>query len=459
MDLYSQIADSPVFGVVSGFAAEWKPYTNPKTGKSGWISSGGKVSYTAPKQSAPSPDKKAIKAAAKDVVGSVTQSIQAGQAPDPAHVAALPDHLAKLTVKELAEVKKSLTVKGGKNKAEIVAKLHAAAQAKAGSAPVSPPPAPPPAPPEVKAAAEVANEKPDPNAAAPKPKVPAGPTDKADIETHVKKYLEKTGKTIDQALAEPGKVVGTLKSKGYLTPDVTVWETNYALQNLKTQQANKLLPPQFAKGGAKNQPNHAVPVEARPKLTTAEQVAVQSYTGSMYRPLNTQLRKTGEPPPEFIEKFDALQSAFAKAKKLDPPVNVVRGMTLTPKEKAAFMGPVESALASGNPVELHGFVSTSVTDKPISLFKGNVSLAIEATHGLDALPYTHYPHEKELILNHLSRFKVNAVHKDPNGNVTVRLTQIHPDDWEGAGPVETKPKKPSKKLIDAAKKATQEATP
>ena len=93
-----------------------------------------------------------------------------------------------------------------------------------------------------------------------------------------------------------------------------------------TEQTDKLLPPMFAKGGANNKSNKDLPEQSRPKLTKAEAVAVQKYTGSAFSDLNDRLR-TGQKLSKNQEKLnDDLAEAFSKTQPFATPVTVHRGL-------------------------------------------------------------------------------------------------------------------------------------
>jgi hypothetical protein len=58
-------------------------------------------------------------------------------------------------------------------------------------------------------------------------------------------------------------------------------------------------------------------------------------------------------------------------------------------------------------------------------FRGNVTLKINAVHGLDMKPHSQLPTEEEFLLPHGSRFKVKAVTKKGDG-YHVELDQLPP---------------------------------
>jgi hypothetical protein len=340
--------------------------------------------------------------------------------PGKADLAALADHLKDLTVPELQAVVKAqgMWAPAGGAKQKKIDKILSHLKAKQWAASVAP-----------AASTGAAGVAAAPVAA----KKPAGKADKADVEAHVAGYLKKTNKTAGQLIAsgEFSKVAAALKGLGYLDSSVGHFEVKYALDNLEAQQTEALLPPKFAKGGAANKPNKDLPNESRPKLETAEAVAAQKYTSSAYAPINSQLRTSDSVPKQYEKTHEELQKAFAKAKPFPAPVTVKRGLTLSGPALEAFVAAAQHAKDGGHTATMPGYLSTSVSSSTIGAFSGSVELTIQATHGLDLLPYTHYPHEKELLLNHGSRFKVAKV-ENVGGKWQIELEQIPPGAGEGA---------------------------
>ncbi len=200
-----------------------------------------------------------------------------------------------------------------------------------------------------------------------------------------------------------------------------------------------------------NAANSGLPKETRPDLDTLQSGALQKYSFKNDGPLNGMLRrgdccysytkdgnKADSPYTKtfFDEMHGAMQSAFEKAPVLSTPVKVVRGMNLTqPGALEKFTANVTEALASGKPLSFNGYTSTA---KPSGLmakmglasgipsaFKGNVSLKINAVHGLDMGPHSQLPTEKEILLNHGAQFTVKSITKKADG-YHVELDQLHP---------------------------------
>jgi hypothetical protein len=133
-------------------------------------------------------------------------------------------------------------------------------------------------------------------------------------------------------------------------------------------------------------------------------------------------RDRGKPDVDGPAMFSALRDQFKRAKPIRPPVTVRRGVKVSPDAAARFEAAAAKALATGGVVTLPGFQSAT-TGTP---FQGKLQMEIEAVHGLDVKPYSHFGEEEELLLDHDSRYHVRAVSKDPDGTVRVKLAQLPP---------------------------------
>jgi hypothetical protein len=78
---------------------------------------------------------------------------------------------------------------------------------------------------------------------------------------------------------------------------------------------------------------------------------------------------------------------------------------------------------NGGTFVLKGYVSTSVTKKPV--FGGNFEFHIEACHGLDLFPVSLFPEERELLLNHNCHYYFNRLRKVGTKYI-VECTQLPP---------------------------------
>lgn len=193
--------------------------------------------------------------------------------------------------------------------------------------------------------------------------------------------------------------------------------------------------------GPSNTVNLALPDEARPSITEkriAEHMGnyCWGYDGEM----NAALRKTGKPPPgpfggdskgkpnkDGPQMFADLQDAFARVKPFKEPVDVLRGIPLEGDDLVQFEAAARASLASGEPFVMKGFISTGTKKTLAPNFGGaSVKLKIKAVHGLDMRPYSEFPGEKELLLNHGSKFTVTKVEK-VRGQLIVHLAQHPPE--------------------------------
>jgi len=110
-------------------------------------------------------------------------------------------------------------------------------------------------------------------------------------------------------------------------------------------------------------------------------------------------------------------------------------MTIDPEGIDKFIKGMEDSVSSGKPITLNGYTSTASPDglltkiglgkKLPSAFKGNVTMKINAVHGLDMKPHSQLASESEFLLDHGSQFSVNKVTKDNLGNYTIEMDQ-HP---------------------------------
>ena len=162
---------------------------------------------------------------------------------------------------------------------------------------------------------------------------------------------------------------------------------------------------------------------------------LQAYTGQAYAALNVSLRTTGAVPKELSKVHERMQSAFEKARPFDPPVKVSRGLTLQEKALTDFLSLVAASHRTGCAFRVTGYVSASVGETPA--FMGNVILQIQAVHGLDVMPLTYYPSEREFLINHNSYFRVTGIKKNGSRYIIecdhVLLRLVEGPNHEGIG--------------------------
>jgi hypothetical protein len=173
--------------------------------------------------------------------------------------------------------------------------------------------------------------------------------------------------------------------------------------------------------------NDRLPDVSRPALGRAEAEAVGNYASSHYKGLNATLRAGKEPTdPEMRAVHDGLRSALAKVEDFPEPVTVYRGLEVKGKAGEKLIASLEAHRASGAPLALAGYQSTTTSAeavKPFVGWKGGVELRIAARRGLDAQPYSRLAHERELILDHNSQYRVKSVREEDGGHV-VELEQL-----------------------------------
>jgi hypothetical protein len=159
-----------------------------------------------------------------------------------------------------------------------------------------------------------------------------------------------------------------------------------------------------------------------PDLSFGEKIALQAYSNEAFTVLNGALRTSDTVPPAYAKLHDRIQSAFRKARPFRTPVVVVRGVEIKGQ-------PLEDLLAAlararhGETFALKGYISTSVGKQ--LLFPGNVEFHIQAVHGLDLVPVSLFPEERELLLNHNSRFRLTRHRKDGDKHI-IECAQVPP---------------------------------
>jgi hypothetical protein len=201
-------------------------------------------------------------------------------------------------------------------------------------------------------------------------------------------------------------------------------------------------PPKSLSPGVSVGPNPKLADATRPALSAPEADAVTAYTDvSVYRSLNEALKSGGPlPRPGAVARLlgaknvggvhDKLQAAFAKAPVSDAPMTLRRGLNSRDPEKLG-----QHFLSNrGKVVTLPGYQSTSAADVPEGTdaftepgggYKGNVKFTIHAVHGLDVRPYSKFPAEDEVLLNHGGEYHVGRVEKRDDG-WHVELFQLPP---------------------------------
>jgi ADP-ribosyltransferase exoenzyme len=191
-------------------------------------------------------------------------------------------------------------------------------------------------------------------------------------------------------------------------------------------ETEALIPTGFVKPlGKHNTINSLAPEQSRPKLTLEEAQAVFGYSRSDYKQINQPLWSNTVPPPPHDKTHKLMQDAFAKTKPFDDPLKVTRGVKFTPgPDTDEFLKPFRDAAGTDALVPLTGYISTGTAGTPQD-FDGNIEFVILAKQALDLTPYSQFPEEKELLLNHNTPVKVHSCTQS-GGKWTVTVEQILP---------------------------------
>jgi hypothetical protein len=171
-------------------------------------------------------------------------------------------------------------------------------------------------------------------------------------------------------------------------------------------------PRKFDEGGAL-----AFEKSQRPFLDTVtgpERDAVRAYTSSLYDEVNGPLRAGTPLSGRAAEVAGHLDAVFARAPKLAEPVTCYRGIALGPADAALFQRKMAAAAASGAPVTMPGFSSTSLDPGQAGRFGGKDDGAetffeVRARHGLAVQPLTSYRTEHEFLLPRSAQFRVHGL--------------------------------------------------
>jgi DNA-binding Lrp family transcriptional regulator len=149
-------------------------------------------------------------------------------------------------------------------------------------------------------------------------------------------------------------------------------------------------------------------------VTRPERDAVRAYTSSLYDEVNGSLRAGTPLEGRAAEVVGHLDAVFARAPRLAEPVTCYRGIALSPADAAEFQRKMAAAAASGSPVTMPGFSSTSLDPGQAGRFGGKDDGAetffeVRARHGLAVQPLTSYRTEHEFLLPRSARFRVHGL--------------------------------------------------
>lgn len=279
------------------FAVEWKPYTNPKTKQSGWVSPKGQVRYEKPKggDTTPKPTAAEKQYESKKHRDAVFDAVNGKTTVTDENVKSIAESVNKLTVGEIKNHAANLKIKLGGKKAELAARLVEAIR-KAGGITKPPPVATPPSVPILQ------------------PQPPAVTTPVPQV-----------------------------------TPDVTPTPVTYPGFKSKLPPGenapNKLI-------AAEARPQlTAAEVKAVVRYTGG---AYESFNKLLRagRPLESAADE---------ETMKGLDAAFKKAKRIRPPVVATRGMDIAKDKLPAFLDAMRANMGAKDFVAMPGYHSTTVS--------------------------------------------------------------------------------------------------
>lgn len=174
-----------------------------------------------------------------------------------------------------------------------------------------------------------------------------------------------------------------------------------------------------------SKPNSELPNSSRPAISFKEAKVVEMYTGSSFVDMNNGLRGKGIKDPGMKDLANILQNTISKVKPFKEPVAVERLVDIKGAKLEKMLKQMETAKDNGKPWKLDGFTSTaSSLDKSAHAGLGSVRISLKVKRGLDASPYTQFPGQKELILEHGAKFKVVKIEKTAEGHPHIHLEQI-----------------------------------
>lgn len=207
-----------------------------------------------------------------------------------------------------------------------------------------------------------------------------------------------------------------------------------ALENLRDSAA-EILPADFNPGtgwtkkGSFANPN--LPAQTRPMLSLEEAKGVNVYSAEGFKLKNGEWLLDGDGParpfqliqrhlktgadidPELMQQVDAMRSAFRKCQPINPPVEIVRNLTLRTEDDVRNF---RAKYTKGARIVELGFASGAAKGGGAAKgFAANATLRIQATRGLDFSPYTNSTEEMELLMDHESVIEVTRVSEEQVG--------------------------------------------
>ena len=165
---------------------------------------------------------------------------------------------------------------------------------------------------------------------------------------------------------------------------------------------------------------------------SVERKTANYYTMEGYQGMNAFLR-TGKGDARDVAAAEKMAAMIEAAPPIDPPVRVFRGMVMPQEQQAKYIEEYKAAAASGEPVELNGFPSTSIRPSVISNFDGVVQgrvvekplrYQIEARKGVYLEGVTDFEDENEVLLPHGNKYAVGEIREDAAGGYTISMVQL-----------------------------------
>lgn len=272
----------------------------------------------------------------------------------------------------------------------------------------------------------------------PRAPVPAsGPVktnDLAGLTALVRDFLKSRGLdaySLAEAWGQPeeycDKILSVLLDKAAPSVGIRGWQgvpIAFAMHALKVSQATAPNP-EVGDGG-----NQLLPREMRPPLKPEQALALQAYTSIPSSLFDDPLKEDQRVPEDFAHLHDALHQAFAGTPILAQPVRVNQQLELKDADKDAFLGRLTACRKAGKPIRLGGYQLAS-TEQPEGTTPqsfndtNDVRVSIDAVHALDMMPYSPTWTNREVLLDHDSRFQVVEMKQD-EGTWMVHLRQLPP---------------------------------
>jgi len=168
-----------------------------------------------------------------------------------------------------------------------------------------------------------------------------------------------------------------------------------------------------------------------PGLSMGITEAISNYTVGSHHDLNRMLREGqhgfipwgAENKEELLDLHSRIQSAFFATPEMGMPVPVKRGVDIQdPVSLKEHIQELKKSRMAGKPWIANQYLSTT-TDSTQD-FGGNVRYHINALRGIDVMPVSEVPEEKELLLPYGDPFQVKKIKKDEYDTWHVFMDQL-----------------------------------